>query len=114
MEVLVTRIGDDAVEIFRDGADVLVDRPLVIVENDHEPLGVGRNIIQRLVGDAAGEGRVTAERDDMLVATLEIARRGHAERRGKRRTRVTRAVGVMLALGTQHEPVESHPAGGWC
>ena len=67
MQVLVARIGDDVGEVFRDGADVLVDGPLVVVEDDDEPLGVRGDIVERLVGDAAGEGRVAAERDDVLA-----------------------------------------------
>jgi hypothetical protein len=37
----------------------------------------------------------------------QIARGGHAERGGKRRARVTRAVAVVLAFGAEHEAVEA-------
>ena len=42
VQVLVARIGDDIGEVLGDGADVLVDRPLVVVEDDDQPLGVAR------------------------------------------------------------------------
>ena len=107
MEVLVARIGDDVGEVLGDGADVLVDRPFVVVEDDDQPLGVRGDVVERLVGDAAGEGRVAAERDDVLAAAAQVARRGHAERGGKRRARVARAEAVVLAFGAEHEAVEA-------
>ena len=65
------------------------------------------DVVERLVGDAAGEGRVAAERDDVLLAAAQVARRGHAERGGKRRARVARAEAIVLALGAEHEAVEA-------
>ena len=43
----------------------------------------------------------------MLFAAGEIARDGHAQGGGKRCAGVSSAVGVVLALGAQHEAVQS-------
>ena len=107
MQVLVARVGDDVGQVLGDGADVLVDRPFVVVEDDHQPLGVVGNVVERLVGDAAGKGRVAAERHDAFRAAAQVARRRHAERGGERRARVACAEAVVLALGAEHEAVEA-------
>ena len=42
VEMGVGRVGDDPVEVAGDGADVLGDRPFVVVEHDDEALGLLR------------------------------------------------------------------------
>ena len=94
-------------QVLGDGADVLVDGPLVVVEHDDHALGVRGDVVQRLVSDAAGEGRVAGERDDVLLAAGHVARHGHAQRGGERRARVAGAEAIVLAFGAQHEAVEA-------
>ena len=107
VEVAVALVGDDAVEVAGDGADVAVDGPLVVVEDDDEALGLVGDVVERFKGDAVGEGGVSGDGDDMLMAAGEIAGDGHAEGGGERGAGVARAVAVVLALGAQHEAVEA-------
>ena len=107
VEVLVVLVGDDAVEVASHGADVAVDGPLIVIEDDDEALGLRGDVVERLVGDAVGEGGVAGDGDDVLLAAGEIAGHGHAERRGERRAGVAGAVAVVLALSAEHEAVEA-------
>ena len=100
------RVGHHLVEVLRDRTDILVDRPGIVVQHNDQPPGLRGDIVQRLEGDAVGERRISAERDDVLLAARHIARHGHAQRRAERRARVARAVAVVLALGAQHETVQ--------
>ena len=49
MQPIVARIGDDLIKIFRNGANVFIDTPFVVIEDADEFLGRVRNIVQRLV-----------------------------------------------------------------
>ena len=100
-------VGDDAVEVARDGADVAVDGPLVVVEDDDQALGLLGDVVERFEGNAVGECGVAGNGDDVLPAAGEVAGHGHAERGGQRRAGVTCAVAVVLALGAQHEAVQA-------
>ena len=48
VEVFVGRAGRNAVKVAGDGADVFVDRPFVVVEDDDEPLGGFADVVERL------------------------------------------------------------------
>ena len=67
VQVRIGRIGHDVVQVARDRADVLGDRPLVVVQDDDEALGLRPNVVQRFVADAAGEGRIARHDDDVFV-----------------------------------------------
>ncbi len=67
VQMRVGRIGHDVVKVGGDRADVLRDRPLVVVQDDDEALGLRLNVVQRLVADAAGEGGVARHHDDVLI-----------------------------------------------
>ena len=100
-------VGDNAVEVAGDGADVAVDGPLVVVQDhDHAP-GLLGDVVHGFEGDAVGEGGVAGDGDDVLVAAGQVAGNGHAQRGGESGSGVARAVAVMLALGAQHEAVEA-------
>ena len=107
VQVLVVLVGDDAVEVAGDGADVAVDGPLVVVEHDDQALGLLGDVVERLEGDAVGEGGVAGHGDDVLLAAGQIAGHGHAQRGRERGAGVACAVAVVLALGAQHEAVEA-------
>ena len=96
----------DVVQVVRDGADVFCDRPLVVVEHDDEALGLRFDVVQRFVADAAGERGIARDYDDVLVAAAQIAPDRHAERGGKRRAGVARAVAIVLAFGAQEKAVQ--------
>ena len=65
------------------------------------------DVVQRLEGDAAGEGGVAGHGHDVFLAAGLVARHGHAERGGERRARVAGAVAIVRAFGAQHEAVEA-------
>ncbi len=56
VQILVVLVGDDPVEVAGDGAHVAVDGPLVVVEHHDQALGLLGDVVQRLKGDAVGEG----------------------------------------------------------
>ena len=107
VQVRVGRMGGDVVEVGRDGADVLGDRPLVVVEDDDEALGLRPNVVQRLVADAAGEGGIARDDDDVLVPASQVAPDGHAEGGGQGGAGVARAVAIVLAFGAEEEAVQA-------
>ena len=107
VQVLVVLVGDDAVEVAGDGADVAVDGPLVVVEHDDQALGLLGDVVQRLESDAVGEGGVAGHGDHVLVAAGQVAGHGHAQRGRERGAGVARAVAVVLAFGAQHKAVEA-------
>ncbi len=109
VQVIVARAGDDGVEIGGDGADVLIDGPFVVVQHHQQFLGVVRDVVQRFVGDAAGERRVAGQRHDVFFAARLVARHRHSQGRRKSRAGVSGAVAIVRAFGAQHEAVQ--PAG---
>ena len=107
VQMLVVLIGHDAVEVAGNGADIAIDRPLIVIEdNDHAP-GVNGDVIERFKCDAIGEGGVARDGDDMLMAAGKVAGHGHSKRGGKRGAGVTGAVAIVLTFGAQHESVET-------
>ena len=97
----------DLVEVARDGSDVAIDAPLVVVEDDDEFFRLLVGVVQRLVGHAAGERRVARDGDDVLVRSAEVTRDCHAERRTHGGARVACAVAVVLTLGAEQESVQA-------
>ena len=100
-------MGLQCVEISGDGADIFVDRPLVVVEHHDELAGCLGDVVERLKRRAASEGRITGDSDHMVVAPGEIARGGHAKRGRERGASVARTIRVVLRLRTQEESVEA-------
>ncbi len=88
VQVLVVLVGDDAVEVAGHGADVAVDRPLVVVEDNDHALGLDGDVVERFKGDAVGESGVAGDGDDVLVTAGKVAGHGHA--RARRRARFRR------------------------
>ncbi len=107
MQVLVVLVGDDAVEVAGHGAHVAVDGPLVVVEHHDHALGLLGDVVERLEGDAVGEGGIAGYGDDVLAAAGKVAGHGHAQRGRERGAGVTGAVAIVLAFGTQHEAVKA-------
>ena len=107
VQILVVLVGHDLVEVARNGAHVAVDRPLVVVEHNDQPPGLLGDVVQRLEGDSIGEGGIAGHGNHVLLAAGQIARHGHAQRRGESRSGVPRAEAVVFALGAQHEAVQA-------
>ncbi len=107
VQVIEARVGDDRVEVAGNGANVFVDGPLVVVEHDDEAARRLRDVVESFVGDAAGEGGVSGEGDDVLLSALAIARDRHAEGGGESGTGMSGAVAVVRALGAEHEAIQA-------
>ena len=105
---VVARIGADAVEIARDGADIRRDRHLVVVENDEEREVEVASVVERFEGHATRQGAIADDRDDSSIRLSALGKRdGHAQRGGDRRRGVPGAEGIVLALVPGEEPRES-------
>ena len=100
----IARAGDDAVEVFADGANVLGDAPLVVIENDDQAFGRVLDVIERLVGNAVGQRRVAHDADNVLLAARFVAARGHAEGSRQRRPSVSGAETIVGTFRTEREP----------
>ena len=107
VQMRVSGVRDDAVEVVRHGADIFCDRPLVVVEDDDQALGRGGDIVERFKSDAASERRIARYADDMLVGTEAVAGCGHAERGGKGGAGVACAIAVVLALAAEQETIQA-------
>src|SRR5687767_8433610 len=101
---------DELVQVPGNRSDIFRNAPLVVVEDTNKLLRGMRDIVQALKRNAIRERRVTKDADDMLIALALITRGAHAERRGKRRARVARAIAIVFALRAERETIQ--PARG--
>ena len=58
MQMHEPRICSDPIQVPRNCPNILVDRPLVIIENRDQPFGVVGRIVQRLKSNPAGKSSV--------------------------------------------------------
>ncbi len=110
LQPVVGRMGDEAVQISRNRADVLGNAPFVVVEDADEAPGRVRDVVERLEGNAVGQRGVAEDGDDMLITPALVSGDRHAEGRGQCRAGVGRAVAIVLAFSAQGETVQA--AGG--
>ena len=47
VKAVVVLVGDDAMEVAGNGAHIPINRPLIVVENNDETLGLFSNIVER-------------------------------------------------------------------
>ena len=66
MELVVDRVGADAVQVTGNGADIFCDRPLIVVEDHDQAFRGGDDVVEGFEGNAAGEGRIAADRDHVF------------------------------------------------
>ncbi len=86
-----------------DRADVRGDRHLVVVE-DHDELALqSPGVVERLVGEAAGQRAVAEHGEDLLIAAGEVARQRHPERGRHRRAGVTGAERIVRRLAAHRK-----------
>ena len=96
MQVSVVLVGHYLMKVVGNGADVTVDRPLVIVQHDDEAFGRVPDVVQRLKRNAVGEGGIARHSDNVFAGASEIARDCHAQGGRERGARVSGAVSVVL------------------
>jgi hypothetical protein len=106
-DLVVAGVDRELAEVVGDGADVLGDGPLVVVEDTDELLRRVGDVVQTLEGDAVRHRRVAEDADDMLAAVALVAGGTHAERGGNGGARVAGSVAVVLALGAEGEAVQA-------
>ena len=68
------RISSNPIQVPRNCPYILVDRPLVIIENRDQPFGVVGRIVQSFKSNPACEGRIPRQTYHMLFASTHIAR----------------------------------------
>ena len=100
-------VGYDLVKIASDGADVAIDRPFVVVQDDDHALGLVSDVVERLERNPVGERGVSGHRDYVLFAAGKIARDCHSKSGRERCARMTRPVTVVVALSAQHKAVQA-------
>ena len=100
-------VGDDLMQVVGNRAHVAIDRPLVVVKHNNQAPGLLRDIVQRLEADAVGKSRIAREGNHILFGAGQIAGHRHAQSRGKGRTRVPRAIAVVIAFRAQGEAVQT-------
>ena len=98
MQVGVVLVGHHLVQVVGDSANIAIDRPLVVVEHNDQPLRLSADVVQRLKRDAVGERGIARHGDNVLARAGQIARHRHAQRGRKRRARMTCAVGIVLPI----------------
>ena len=89
-------------EVLGDAADRRGVAPAVVVEDDHH-LGLQlADVVERLVGHAAGERAVADDADHLAGLAAQLARGGEAQRVAEpgRRVRVLDQVVLGLAAAT--------------
>jgi hypothetical protein len=109
LDLLVTRMGHDPVQIIANGADILRDAPFVIVENDDEPVGGILDVVERFQRHAIGQRRIAEHAHDIFLGAEMIAPGRHAQRRRKRGTGMTGTETIVRAFCPESE---SHGAAG--
>jgi hypothetical protein len=107
VQVRVGRVRGQLVEVLGDGSDVLVDGPVVVVEDNDHAARLRGDVVQRLERDSVGKGSVAGEGDDVFGSSGQIAGDCHSERGAESGSSVSGAVAVVLAFGAEHEAVES-------
>ena len=86
-----------------DGAEVVVYGLVVVVQDDEQVCVAGTGVVEALEGEAAGEGSVADEGDDLLPETLKAGRLREAEGCGNGGGGVAGAEGVVGALRPEGE-----------
>ena len=105
VEVGVGGLGRDLAQVAGHRADILRDRPLVVVEHDDEAFGRLGHVVERLEADPAGESGVAGHHDDVFAGPAEVAGRSHTEAGGEGGASMAGAVAIVLAFGAEEEAV---------
>ena len=100
-------VGLQGVEVFCESADVFINGPFVVIEDDNAAVGGLGDVVEGFQGGAASEGGVTGDSDDITVFTFQVAGRGHAESGGEGGAGVSRSVAIVFGFGAQEEAIEA-------
>ena len=100
-------VGLQGVEVFCESANVFINGPFVVVEDDNAAVGGLGDVVEGFQGGAASEGGVTGDSDDIAVFTFQVAGRGHAESGGEGGAGVSRSVAIVFGFGAEEEAIEA-------
>jgi hypothetical protein len=106
VQMRVSGIRHNAVQVACDRSDIFCDRPFIVVEHNDEALRMRFDVIERFVADSAGESGIACDHYDVLVTAAQVASDRHAECRRKRRACVTCSITVVFAFCPQKKTVE--------
>ena len=101
VQIGVSLVGDDLVQIVSDCAHVAVDRPLVVVQHHDHALGLLGYIVERLKTYAVGERSIPGKGNDILFV-----------RARSRATAMPRAAERAVPAGRPHSCHDRFPCGG--
>ena len=79
-QLVIGWMGYQFIEIRRDGANILSDAPLIVVEYTDEPARRVAYIVERLKRDPVGQRRVTKDGHNVFIAATLIPRRADPQR----------------------------------
>ena len=99
--------GCGAREIGRQRSGRRRDRHIVVIQNDDQAFVARACVVHRFVGHAGAHRAITDHCDDIVRATAEVTRHGHAERRRNRCRGMRGAewiVGTLIALRETRQP----------
>ena len=107
LELVVAPVGGDFQQVVVQGADVLVDGDLVVVENDEQVCVQAAGVVDAFEGQAAREGAVADDGDGVRFLPFELGGDGKAEGCGDRGGGMTCSEGVVRALVTARKAADA-------
>ena len=106
-EAIVVARSGDAQQIVLERAHVVVDRHIVVVENDQQICLACTRIIQTLECQTARHRSVANHRNHVVLLALEAHSLGHTQRCRDRHRRVTAHESVETALAAARETAQT-------
>src|ERR1700758_5111380 len=79
VQMTVRVAGLNPVKIAGDGADILRDRPFVVVQDNNEAFGMVGNVIECFITNAASKGSTASSPHDILFAAAPVASDRHTQ-----------------------------------
>lgn len=83
-DTVITRRGGDFGQVSVECPDVVVNRHIIVIENDKQIVGVVRCVVEAFECQAAADGRIAYQRDCLAVFLTRCVQvgYGHTQRRG--------------------------------
>lgn len=109
LEVIVGRFGPQTAQMGWHGSHIGADGHAVVIENHDQRFPRGSGIVEALVGKSAGQGTVSDQGQDAVMALLQSAGPGHTQRHGDRIGGVSgdkRVMDALVRLGETGQPVQ--------
>ncbi len=107
MEPAVNGVGDEFVEIFGEGSNVLCDGPFIVVQNENELFGRAGDVVQGLERDSASEGGISGNGDHMFVSSFEVTGHASAQGCGQGGSGMSGSKGIMLTFFPRNESAQA-------